>query len=899
MLTHCDRIFVNKNTDVFRVNTELLATPDTWSKWFMVNRSLNTSVGRRSYAEVLKNTSNNATNSKLGSDSHQVPINSEASTSFQTAHSNLHCVPVDCVPQRISHKPSTSCKVLSSKRNSLPKGQPYVQEFSLPLQNRYEALQSVVQPQQFIEQHDSFYKTLQGNKNKTGKKLGTITCCSGTPDGTYSTTSKGNKNKTGNKLGQVPQEVQQSGLVDHSEHQVPNFRGNKNGPRAKLGLVLVDNDISTQCHNDISSNRASHHTAFTKAIDTQSVCNSTSHDLACVEERSGDDYVYLYDVSNSYRKRKRNIPDHIYQDKFLSSDYVNCVQQNGKDFGFLPLNNLMVYTGDDIVWSQVPNIVEAHTIVRNSKKPNFMGARIPVASQFNIQAWNSYLDQYWDKQITDLLQFGFPLDFDRSKVLESTYVNHSSALKFPDHVQTYIETEQKYKAILGPFQEFPFHCHVSPFLTRDKPNSNSKRVILDLSFPQGKSANDGVSKDVYLNTFFELNYPSVDTVVHRLKELGSEALLYKIDISRAFRHIRIDPGDLDLLGLKHDQLFLDCTLPFGFRHGSVFFQRCTDAVRYIMKKIFNFPYLCNYIDDLIYTGLPHEIQSSYTTLIALLQELGLEISQSKLVPPTTNAVCLGIEIDTVERTLQIPVEKLSEIHSICQKFASKSKVTKNQLQSLLGSLLYITKCIKPARFFLNRMLQLLREHTNKSIIHLCPGFHRDLNWFNTFLFQFNGVTFFDYKQPDHTVYLDACLTGFGGVFADKSYALQIPLSFKNYTIVHLEILNIVVALKIWGDIWKNQIIDIRCDNMAVVEVLNSGKARDPILATCARNIWLLTAIFNIQLTVTHIPGVQNTVADLLSRWEGTDHQFAKLSSLLPNYDWMPVHLNHTHLNEYI
>ena len=411
---------------------------------------------------------------------------------------------------------------------------------------------------------------------------------------------------------------------------------------------------------------------------------------------------------------------------------------------------------------------------------------------------------------------------------------------------------------MGPFQEFPFQCHISPFLTRDKPNSNNKRVILDLSFPQSKSVNDGVSKDLYLNTFFELNYPSVDTVVNRLKVLGSEALLYKIDISRAFRHIRIDPGDLDLLGLKHDQLFLECTLQFGFRHGSVFFQRCTDAVRYIMSKKFKFPYLCNYIDDLIYTGLPQEIHSSYTTLIALLQELGLEISQSKLVPPTTTAVCLGIEIDTVRRTLEISAEKLSEIHTICQKFACKRKVTKNQLQSLLGSLLYITKCIKPARFFLNRMLQLLREYTDKSTIHLGAGFLRDLNWFNTFLLQFNGVTFFDYKEPDHTVYLDACLTGFGGVFANKIYALHIPLAFKNYTIVHLKILNIVVALKIWGDIWKNQVLDIKCDNMAVVEVLRSGKARDPILATCARNIWLLTAIFNIQLTATHIPGVQNT-----------------------------------------
>ena len=146
-----------------------------------------------------------------------------------------------------------------------------------------------------------------------------------------------------------------------------------------------------------------------------------------------------------------------------------------------------------------------------------------------------------------------------------------------------------------------------------------------------------------------MNYSPVDTIVKNLKVLGPEALLYKVDISRAFRHIRIDPGDLDLLGLKHEQLFIDCTLPFGFRHGSVFFQRCTDAVRYIMCKKFKFPHLYNYIDDMIYTGLPHEIYASYNTLITLLHELGLEISQSKLVAPTTRAICLGIKIDTVNK----------------------------------------------------------------------------------------------------------------------------------------------------------------------------------------------------------------------------------------------------------
>ena len=209
MFTHRDRIFVNKNTDVTHINTQLLATRDTWSKWFMVNRSVNTSVNHRSYAEVLKNSSKNSIPKNSSSVNNHAPSNSDASNSLQTAHTKAHCV-----PERISHKSSTNCKGLPYIRNSVSEGQPYVQEFSLPLQNRYEVLQPTVQPQHLALQHDTFYESLQGNKNKTGKKLGTNTCCSGTPDATNSITSRGNKNKTGNKLGQVPQEVQQLGLVD-------------------------------------------------------------------------------------------------------------------------------------------------------------------------------------------------------------------------------------------------------------------------------------------------------------------------------------------------------------------------------------------------------------------------------------------------------------------------------------------------------------------------------------------------------------------------------------------------------------------------------------------------------------------------------------------------------------
>ena len=106
-----------------------------------------------------------------------------------------------------------------------------------------------------------------------------------------------------------------------------------------------------------------------------------------------------------------------------------------------------------------------------------------------------------------------------------------------------------------------------------------------------------------------------------------------------------------------------------------------------------------------------------------------------------------------------------------------------------------------------------------------------------------------------------------------------------------------MALKIWGNIWKDKIIEIKCDNMAVVDVLRSDKARNAILATCARNVWLLTSLFNIHLTINHISGICNETADLLSRWHVTEVQFKKLSKLVPNYQWILTHLDHTHLNE--
>ena len=116
------------------------------------------------------------------------------------------------------------------------------------------------------------------------------------------------------------------------------------------------------------------------------------------------------------------------------------------------------------------------------------------------------------------------------------------------------------------------------------------------------------------------------------------------------------------------------------------------------------------------------------------------------------------------------------------------------------------------------------------------------------------------------IYLNASLEGLGGCYNNYVYSLQIPKGFKNYNIAHLEILNVVLALKVWGHAWANKSIQIMCDNIAVVQILTFGRGRDPTMATCARNIWLLAAVFNVNIIVSHIKGLDNNVADLLSRW---------------------------------
>ena len=145
--------------------------------------------------------------------------------------------------------------------------------------------------------------------------------------------------------------------------------------------------------------------------------------------------------------------------------------QSNFDFGFIPLSHFIMPKNMDYVAPTVSCPFELYDKVKSSGQLNYMACRIPVKSQLNVRAWEEMTDEYWATQLTHLIKFGFPLDFNRSCPLYSDHKNLSSDLQHMSDVDVYLREETHHVPILGPFDKNSIvGAHVSPFLTRDKSN---------------------------------------------------------------------------------------------------------------------------------------------------------------------------------------------------------------------------------------------------------------------------------------------------------------------------------------------------------------------------------------------------------------------------------------------
>ena len=222
-------------------------------------------------------------------------------------------------------------------------------------------------------------------------------------------------------------------------------------------------------------------------------------------------------------------------------------------------------------------------------------------------------------------------------------------------------------------------------------------------------------------------------------------------------------------------------------------------------------------------------------------------------------------------TISVTPERLEEIHLLLGEWKSKTKCTKTELRSLLGKLCSVIKCVRQSRVFINRLLTALRSFPQTKYMSVPDDMVKDIQWWLLFMRDYNGVSLIPpvaWIAPDVVFTTDSTLTGCGGLSDTEYFHAVYPSSITDagHSINGLEILAVTIAVRLWGRNYSGQKLLIYCDNVHAVIAINTGKTKEPLVGSCARQLWLEVARFGFQLKAVHLPGVENRLADSLSRW---------------------------------
>lgn len=285
-----------------------------------------------------------------------------------------------------------------------------------------------------------------------------------------------------------------------------------------------------------------------------------------------------------------------------------------------------------------------------------------------------------------------------------------------------------------------------------------------------------------------------------------------------------------------------------------------------------------YQDDLNGAELASRAQEAFDSLLKLLHELHIDLSQDKTVRPSTCAEVLGVWFDTELQIMAVTPEKIMDALNLLEQWRYKSHTTKTELQSLIGKLQFMAKCVRPGRVFISRLLNLLRQMGHRSQTELEHETRMDIKFWYEFLPKFNGISLLrciDTGVPGTEISSDCNMRACGAWRNGEYFHALFPTQVLTHTthISERELLTVVVSLKMWKTEIAGKRLYFHCDNQAAVMCINSGRAQNPFMQQCLREIAYLSALGGFEVKMSHIMSADNAIPDALSRWyDGSEYR---------------------------
>ena len=520
--------------------------------------------------------------------------------------------------------------------------------------------------------------------------------------------------------------------------------------------------------------------------------------------------------------------------------------------------------------------------------------QLPISTPLRAAAWHrllaGMLDRRWAHRLVYDIIHGVDIGYRGKRTLQVDSRNFTSCPAEDAAVSQSMEEEAALGRIAGPFRTSPYrHYRCSPIKTVPKKGSTGKyRIIHHLSHPHGRSINSSTADwPCRLSRFSD----AVDIV----RRLGRGCYMAKVDIQAAYRCIPVRPEDWPMLGMRWDgDYYFHKTLPFGLRSSCHLWERYATAAEWIIKHVYGVRNIVHYVDDsFLAAAAQRDCDRDLDRVIAAMAELGGPVADKKTVPACTSIIYLGILIDSSDMSIRLDPERLDAIRQLLTEWEQRATCSLRQLQATIGTLQWASQVVRPGRTFLQHLRDLAAAHSSRrphdtDSITIGADAREDLRWWSTFTSQWNGISLlWDEEWLDRSSILqphtDACVHGYAAVcgrswfhatWTEQQEQLARDDGMGRDSMPWKELYAIVAAAATWGHAWQRRKVVFITDCMPVVHAVTKGASRTRRIMQLIRQLHLYSARHHFHYRIEHIAGVDNFVADELSRV----HDSAQLST---------------------
>ncbi len=346
-----------------------------------------------------------------------------------------------------------------------------------------------------------------------------------------------------------------------------------------------------------------------------------------------------------------------------------------------------------------------------------------------------------------------------------------------------------------------------------------------------------------------------------------------IDLKDAYFHVSILPRHRPFLRFAFEgRAYQYKVLPFGLSLSPRIFTKVVEAALVPLREAGI--HVLNYLDDWLILAQSRALLCEHRdTVLGHLSRLGLRVNWEKSkLSPVQRISFLGMELDSVNLTARLSVERAQSMLNCLESFQRKRAVPLKHFQRLLGHMASAAAVtllgllhMRPLQHWLHDWVPRWAWRCGTYRVSVTPSCRQTFGPWSDLAFLRAGVPLVQVSR--HVVVsTDASAMGWGAMCNGHAAAGLWTGSRLQWHVNCLELLAVWLALRRFKRLLHDKHVLVHTDNTATVAYINhQGGLRSRRLSQLARHLLLWSQKHLRSLRAVHIPGELNHAADELSR----------------------------------